>query len=261
MRILFIGDVYGSAGRDVLFKQLPLLKAEHRPNVIIVNAENAAHGRGITEKIYKQMMELGVTCITMGNHTFTNSNIFNLFDAEAKIIRPANLVDAPGKGYITIKYNDKTFTIVNLLGKTFMSLPQSSEYKTIDCPFATMDKILSEVKSDFIFVDFHGEATSEKVAFGLDFDGKVSAIIGTHTHVPTADDRFLPKGTAYQTDTGMTGVLNGAIGVEPQIVIDRFRNGYSARNVPLEDSTVQLNGILIDLAMKKMKRINIIDKL
>lgn len=250
MRILFIGDIYGEPGREILSKELPNLKFKYKPNLIIVNGENAAHGRGITKKIYKEFMEMGIHVITMGNHTFSNYELANFINDESiNIVRPCNYYNAPGYGYKVINYNDKKVLIINVLARTYLNL-------SLENPFIAVENILNSVKHDYSFIDFHGEATSEKVAFGHYLDGKADVIVGTHTHIPTADERVLPKGTIYITDVGMTGPLNGIIGVDKDIIIARFINGISEKN-QVADGPRWLNGVIIDLNNKKIERIQI----
>jgi hypothetical protein len=260
MNILFIGDIYGSLGRTTVKKYLSKIKQDYKINFVIANGENAAHGRGITEAIYKELLEEGIQVLTMGNHTFDNRDIFN-FIADAKnLLRPANMDESvPGKGYEIFSYNEHKIAIINLMGRTYMT--------PIDCPFRKFDTIYNEVKklTPIIIVDFHAEATSEKIAFGYYVDGRATAVIGTHTHVPTADYRLLPKETAYITDVGMTGPLNGVIGVNSESVINRFINGMPSRFTPVEEGEIQFNAVVItiDLHTKKaklIKNINLFEK-
>jgi metallophosphoesterase (TIGR00282 family) len=248
MKVLFIGDIYGRPGLDMLSEHLPDLKSRFKPNVIIANGENASHGRGISLKIYKEMMSLGISAITMGNWVWGNKELFEFID-DSNVIRPINFREAPGKGYLTINYNGTKLLVINALGRTFMNA-------NMDCPFITIEKLVETEEADYILVDFHAEATSEKVALGHYLDGKVDAILGTHTHVPTADNRKLPNGTLYITDVGMTGPLNGVIGVTKEIVLDRFLNGFSIPN-EVAPGTKQLNAVFLDLEKKTIERIHI----
>lgn len=251
MKILFIGDIYGEPGRNLILNQLDELKNTYKPNIIIVNAENSANnGRGITQKFYKELMQKGVSCITMGNHVWGQSELLTFID-ESRIVRPLNFKEAPGKGYDLIKYNDKTLLVINALGRTFMNANMES-------PFTTIEDVISAHKADYVFVDFHAEATSEKVALGHYLDGKVDLLVGTHTHIQTADERCLPKGTLYITDVGMTGPLDGIIGVEKDIVIKRFLHGHSGPN-QVAITKNQLNAVIADLKLKTIKRIHIED--
>lgn len=253
LRILFIGDIVGEAGLEYLEKNLEKIKSENKINLVIANAENISNGRGLRKKDYQRLLKAGVSAMTMGNHTFSQKEIREYID-DSKIIRPANFNTNIGKGYITINYNDKKITIVNLLGRVYMN------NMSLDSPFSVMDKILDEVKSDYIIVDMHAEATSEKIAFALDFDGKVSAVVGTHTHVPTADERILPNGTLYISDIGMTGPYNGVIGDDKDTIIERFRSGvYSPAQVST-DKALQFNAVVLDFNPVKnsIKRVNLI---
>ncbi len=248
MKVLFVGDIYGDAGLKMLLEHLPEIKNEYRPNVIIVNGENAAKGRGITEKIYKELMMAGVHMITMGNWTWGNIDLFNFIE-EANIVRPFNYRRAPGYGYKTINFNGKTLLVINALGRTFMNA-------NLDDPFTGLEYILEQNPTDYTLIDIHAEATSEKVALGHYLDGKATAIVGTHTHVPTADNRVLPKGTLYITDVGMTGPLDGIIGVDKDIVINRFLNGFSTPN-KVAHGPRQLNAVIMDFDKKSIERIHI----
>lgn len=254
MRILFIGDVVGSPGRKMITDYLPRLKRKYNPTITIVNGENAAGGRGITQKILKQFMESGAQAITMGNHTWDNREIFDFIDTTPQLVRPANFPEGtPGKGYTIIKMNNIEIAIINLQGRTFLP--------PLDCPFRTVDDIIQEVKrkTPYIFVDFHAEASSEKQAMGWYLDGRVSAVVGTHTHVQTADERILPGGTAYITDVGMTGPYDGILGMEREAVLKKFLTNLPVR-FEVVNGREQLNGVVIDLddstgLAKSIKRI------
>lgn len=248
MKVLFIGDIYGKPGIEMVSEYLTDLKKEYRPNLIVANAENASHGRGISLKIYKELMSMGIHMITMGNWVWGNKELFDFID-ESNIVRPFNYREAPGKGYLKINYNGATLMVINALGRTFMNA-------NMEDPFTGIDKILEKEKADYVLVDMHAEATSEKVAIGLYLDGRVDAVVGTHTHVPTADSRKLPNGTLYITDVGMTGPLNGVIGVTKEIVINRFLNGFSTPN-EVAPGARQLNAVIMDFANKTIKHIHI----
>lgn len=251
MRVLFIGDIYGKPGREMLEKSLPELKEKYKPNIIIVNAENSANnGRSINQDYYIELMKMGVSAITMGNHVWDNKNLKDFIE-DTHIVRPANFYEAPGKGYDLIRFNDKTLLVINLLGRTFMNA-------NVENPFFVTEKIINEVEADYIFIDFHAEATSEKIAFAHYFDGRVNGIVGTHTHVQTADNRVMPKGTLYITDVGMTGPLEGIIGVDKDIVINRFLYGHSRAN-KVAESQNQLNGVIMDFEDKTIERIHLED--
>ncbi|MGP4080150.1 TIGR00282 family metallophosphoesterase [Pseudalkalibacillus sp. R45] len=258
MRILFIGDIVGSPGRTMVETYLPKLKTKYQPTLTIINGENAAHGRGITEKITKNLKQWGAQAITMGNHTWDNKEIFNFIDDVPQMVRPANFPEGtPGQGYTFVKINDIEVAVVNLQGRTFMP--------PLDCPFRKADEIINEVKTrtPFIFVDFHAEATSEKQALAWYLDGQVSAVVGTHTHVQTSDNRVLPGGTAYISDVGMTGPYDGILGMSKEAVLKKFLTNLPVR-FEVENGREQLSGVLIDLERdtgraKSIKRIQIND--
>lgn len=252
MNVLFIGDIFGEEGLNYLEKNLESIKREYKINFVIANAENTTYGRGLHFKHYQRLMKMGISCLTMGNHTFSNVDIRNFID-NSNIVRPANLPTTMGVGYKTMKYNDKTITIINLMGRVYQN-------QSLDCPFRTLDDILAKVKSDYYIVDMHAEATSEKIALGHDFDGKVSAVLGTHTHVPTADERVLPKGTLYITDVGMTGPLNGVIGNTKDEIISRFRTGIYDR-AGTQEGLMQLNAVVLEFGAKNsIRRIHLEEK-
>ncbi|RDW17771.1 TIGR00282 family metallophosphoesterase [Oceanobacillus chungangensis] len=242
MKILFIGDVVGSPGRDMVQEYLPRLKEKYHPNLTIINGENAASGKGITEKIYKQFLEWGAQVITMGNHTWDKKEIFEFIDDAKYMIRPANFPEGtPGKGLVFININGVEVAVINMQGRTFLP--------AIDDPFRKIDELVEEAKkrTNLIFVDFHGEATSEKQAFGWYLDGRVSAVVGTHTHTQTADERILPAGTAYITDVGMTGPYDGILGVERDAVLKRFLTSLPVRFETTKEGRTQLNGFFVTI--------------
>jgi metallophosphoesterase (TIGR00282 family) len=250
MKILMIGDVFGTLGQEALAKYLPQLKQEHKPHLILVNAENIDHGFGISEAIYKELMGMGVAMITMGNHTFRNKQLFDFID-EANIVRPANYDSSvPGEGYKTIRFNDKKITVISLMGRIFMGDP-------LDNPFRRIDEILQDIASDVIIVDFHAEATSEKIAFAHYVDGRVTAVLGTHTHVPTADAMLFPGGTMYISDIGMTGAKYGVLGADKDKQVNKFITGLRSRVEEQKDGPLQLNAVLMDTLEHTIKAINI----
>ncbi|MCM3713271.1 TIGR00282 family metallophosphoesterase [Halalkalibacter oceani] len=258
MRILFIGDVVGSPGRKMIKEYTMKLKQAYKPTITIINGENAASGKGITEKIYKGFLDAGAQVVTLGNHSWDNKEIFSFIDEAKALIRPANYPEGtPGKGYTLVKVNQLEIAVINAMGRTFLP--------AIDCPFRKLDDILAEVRkrTPYIFVDFHAEATSEKQAMGWYLDGRVSAVVGTHTHVQTADERILPKGTAYLTDVGMTGPYDGILGVEKEPVLKKFLTTLPVR-FEVAAGREQLNGVVIDIDAKTglataIKRIQIND--
>ena len=242
MKLLFIGDIVGSPGREMVTEYLPKLKEKYRPQVTVVNGENAAAGKGITEKIYKQFLQLGIQAITMGNHTWNKKEIIEFIDDAPYLIRPANFPENnPGKGIIYLNVNDVEIAIINLQGRTFL--------EPNDDPFRKGDELIAEAKkrTNVIFIDFHAEATSEKQAFAWYVDGRVSAVIGTHTHTQTADERILPNGTAFITDVGMTGSYDGILGVEKESVINRFLTNMPVRFEVEKKGRKQLNGCIIQI--------------
>lgn len=236
-----IGDVYGAMGRSILEEKLPALRKDKGINFVIVNAENIAHGSGITHTYYKQLLEKNVNVVTLGNHAFRNNDIHNFIQDATSLVRPLNIADGnPGKGYVTVRYNNITITVFQVLGRTFMNGP-------IDCPFRATEKLLNTVKSDIYICDFHGETTSEKIAYGLYFDGKVNIIAGTHTHVQTNDAHILDHGTMYITDLGMTGARDGIIGVDPNMITSKFITGLPCRHIPMDHGKKQLCGLIIEI--------------
>ncbi|RYG73813.1 TIGR00282 family metallophosphoesterase [Lentibacillus lipolyticus] len=248
MKILFIGDVAGSPGRDMLQTYLPKLKEKYRPNLTIVNGENAAAGKGITQKIYKQFQQWGAHVITMGNHTWDKKEIFEFIDDAKNMIRPANFPeDTPGKGITFVNINGTEAAVINAQGRTFLP--------AIDDPFKKMDELIDIAKkrTNIIFVDFHAEATSEKQAMGWYLDGRVSAVAGTHTHTQTADERILPDGTAYITDVGMTGPYDAILGMEKESVIKKFLTSLPVRFEIDKNGRTQLNGMVVTVDEKSGK--------
>lgn len=244
MRILFIGDIMGRTGRDAITKHLPNLKKELKTDVVIINGENAAHGIGITGKICESLYESGADCITTGNHIWDQREIIPYIDKDKKLLRPINFPEGTiGNGfYIHETADGLKILIVNAMARLFMD--------AMDDPFRAMNDLVTKYKLgrdvQAIFLDFHGEATSEKMAMGHYLDGRVSAVVGTHTHIPTADDHIMEKGTAYQTDAGMTGDYDSVIGVRKDIPIHRFtRKTPSERMVP-SDGEATICGTLIE---------------
>lgn len=242
LRILFIGDIVGSMGRQTITTYLPKLKRKYRPQVTIANGENAAAGRGITEKIYKKLLQDGVDVVTLGNHTWDNRDIFEFIDDAKKMIRPANFPEGtPGKGLVYVKLNALEIAVINLQARSFMV--------DIDDPFRKAEELVTEAqeRTPFIFVDFHGETTSEKQAMGWFLDGHVSAVVGTHTHVQTNDARILPEGTAYLSDVGMTGPYDAILGMKKDPIIEKFRTALPKRFEVVEEGREILSACVIDL--------------
>lgn len=239
MRILFLGDVMGRSGRDGVAKHLPTLKSQFAPDVIIINAENAAAGHGVTLKIAQEFFAMGADCLTTGNHVWNQKELLTHIDQEPRIVRPLNYPEGtPGKGsYLHTLPDGRKILIANVMGNLFMD-------NTLDDPFAAAEKLVAGHRLgsgvNAIFVDLHCEASSEKMAMAHVLDGRVSAVIGTHTHIPTADEHLLPGGTAFQSDAGMCGDFNSVIGVKKERSIWRFtRKIPGERMEPAEgDATV-----------------------
>ncbi len=220
MRILMVGDVVGRTGRYFFMEQTPELKQKKSIDMVVVNGENAAHGKGLTPNIFDELITGGADVVTSGNHIWDNSNVLRIIDEEPFLIRPANYPeDSPGRGFCIFPVGKKKIGVINLAGRTFMP--------PLDCPFRLGDKLLNSLKKhcDIILADFHAEATSEKLAFANYFDGRLTAVVGTHTHVQTADEKILPKGTAYISDLGMVGAENSILGMAAEPVIKRFLTG------------------------------------
>jgi metallophosphoesterase (TIGR00282 family) len=254
MKILIVGDVFSKLGRASFEENVQRIRGKEKINFLIVNGENTSHGKGMNEKHYKWYLEQGVNVITLGNHAYHNKSILNYIDDVNNLIRPYNFPKgSPGKGYVTINYNNIKITVMQMIGKVFMSEENL-------CPFKSTFEILENVESDIYICDFHAETTSEKVAYGHAFDGKIQIIYGTHTHVQTNDARILPNGTAYITDVGMTGPLDGVIGVKKEVILDRYINNSKQRFSPQETGQKQFNAILVEINenTKKATKIDII---
>ncbi len=215
MRVLFIGDVVGGPGRRGLKAAMPELRERHRPDLVIVNGENSAGGMGITEKTAKALFDAGADAITTGNHVYRHREAYDFLDRAERVIRPANYPHAnPGRGHVVFDCGGTRVGLINLSGAIGLQVARS--------PFHEVDSILERIEADLVVVDFHAEVTSEKVAMGWHLDGRVAAVFGTHTHVPTADARVLPGGTAYISDVGMTGSRTSVLGVKPEQVLERM---------------------------------------
>lgn len=242
MNILVIGDIVGKPGRAIIKALLPRLQKEHDISFTIANAENAAGGRGITREIKDELLGAGIDVLTMGNHVWDNRSIFTFIDDEPRIIRPANYPgDCPGQGYhVYMAGFNKKIAVINASGRIYLP--------PMDCPFQTVNYILEELNdtADYVLVDFHAEATSEKQAFGYYFDGRVTAVLGTHTHIQTADEKILPKGTAYITDMGMSGPIDSIIGMEKEPIIEKFLNGRPTR-FEVAAGPAQMQGVILRL--------------
>jgi metallophosphoesterase (TIGR00282 family) len=238
-RILFIGDLVGGIGRRTLLELLPVLRERHDPTWIVVNGENVAGGLGITPKIADALFAAGVDVITLGNHTYHRREIYPYLDTQRHILRPANyLRGQPGHGMTVIERDGRSLAVINLSGNLYMKAGRSA--------FAEVDALLAELRDgpDQILVDMHAEATSEKVGMGWHLDGRVTAVVGTHTHVPTADARVLPGGTAYITDVGMTGARGGVIGVRREQAVESLVTQMPVR-FETSDDDPWLMGVLV----------------
>jgi 2',3'-cyclic-nucleotide 2'-phosphodiesterase len=246
MRILFIGDIVGRPGRDAVLQLFPDLKRELNLDFVIANGENVSNGKGLNMSHANQLHDAGIDFFTTGNHIWKQHDIFpHMNEPDAFVIRPANYPqDNPGKGYQIVQTDMmKKLLIINLQGRVFVR-------EDTDCPFKALDRILEETaheKPDMIFVDFHAEATSEKVCLGLYAAGRVSALVGTHTHVPTADETILEEHTAYISDVGYVGLKNSAIGVDPEPIIKNFLTQMPVKHTITTGGPVMFNSVIIDI--------------
>ncbi len=242
MRILFIGDVVGSPGRRVLRECLPWLKQQYSPDVIIANGENLAGGLGATPQLVREITEYGIQVVTMGNHTWRRAEFIKEIDRLDNVVRPANYPpNIPGRDSVIHNLGDgRRIAVFNLLGRIYM--------EPFDCPFRAGLQMAEKLRNQtsIIILDMHAEATSEKVAMGWYLDGKVSAVLGTHTHVQTADERILPYGTAYITDVGMTGPHDSIIGMKPEQVLTKFVTGIPSR-FEVADAGLRLNAVVVEI--------------
>ena len=243
MKILCVGDVVGEAGRHALEDLLAGIKEEFQIEFVIVNGENAAGGAGLTPRIADQLMRAGTDVLTLGDHVWDRPELVEYLQEKKHIVRPANFPkDTPGKGWsVATAKSGRKIGVINLLGRVFMRY-------NVDCPFRKLSEILSELKreTNIVVVDFHAEATSEKVAFGLFSDGQVSAVVGTHTHIQTADEKILPKGTAYITDLGMSGPYDSVIGQDKDKIIERFLTSRPVR-FEVAKNDITLCGVVVDV--------------
>jgi hypothetical protein len=245
MKILFIGDIVGKPGRQVVAELLPKIKTEFQLDFVVANAENAAGGSGITSPVADELFKCGIDLLTSGDHIWKKKEILEIIDKTRRILRPANYPPGtPGIGSCTMESRGGVVVgVINLVGRVFM--------QALDCPFQTANREIEKLKKEtpIILVDIHAEATSEKIALGYFLDGLVSAVLGTHTHVQTADEKILPKGTAYITDLGMTGPYNSVIGRRIDQIIHRFLSGMPTRfEMATED--LQLHGVVLDVDSK-----------
>ena len=239
MRFLIIGDVIGKPGRKLVGEKVKTIKKSHNIDAVIVNGENAAGGLGITPETTEELLGFGIDVVTTGNHVWDKKEILPYIDSQFRLLRPLNYPPGvPGNGSVILKNNQRKWAVLNLSGRVFMS--------PLDCPFQTLDKELEIIKKEtnIILVDFHAEATSEKIAFGWYCDGRVSCVVGTHTHVVTADEKVLPGGTAYITDIGMTGAHQSVIGIDTKQLLSRFLTQLPVRYTVAQDHVI-LNGVIV----------------
>jgi len=241
MRVLFIGDIVGSPGREIVRDRMADLVSQKKIDLVIANGENSAAGFGITAKIAEELLRNGVEVISGGNHSWDRREIMEFLPHEPRLLRPANFPDGnPGSGmYVGTAKNGMKYAVINLQGRVFLP--------AIDDPFRKVDELLASLLADvaFVLVDIHAETTSEKIAMGWYLDGRATAVVGTHTHVVTADERILPEGTAYITDVGMTGPHTGVIGMDRAAIIKKFLDGLPAR-FEVAQGDVQMNAVLIE---------------
>jgi 2',3'-cyclic-nucleotide 2'-phosphodiesterase len=239
MRVLFIGDVVGGPGRRGLKAAMPELRERQRPDFVVVNGENSAGGMGITEKTAKAIFDVGADVITTGNHVYRHREAYDFLDRTERVIRPANYPHAnPGRGHVVVEAGGMRVGVINLSGAVGLQVARS--------PFHEVDSILERLEADCTIVDFHAEVSSEKVAMGWHLDGRVTAVLGTHTHVPTADARVLPQGTAHISDVGMTGSRTSVLGVKPEQVLERFITQMPVRFETAEDD-VWVMGVVVEV--------------
>jgi metallophosphoesterase (TIGR00282 family) len=252
MKLLCIGDVVGRPGRKKLAEGLQKLRRQAEADFVVVNGENAAGGRGLTAKGRDELLQAGADVITMGNHVWDNKEIYQFIDDEPRLVRPANYpAYCPGRGagVYPCGINQK-IAVINLCGRVFMP--------PLDCPFQAADALIASLarEADYFIVDFHAEATSEKLALAYYLDGRVQALVGTHTHVQTADARILPQGTAYITDLGMTGVAESVLGVDRDMIVEKFLTQRPVR-FKLAEGAAVMQGVVIELSEETQKAVNI----
>ncbi|GEO24885.1 metallophosphoesterase [Alicyclobacillus acidoterrestris] len=250
MKILFIGDIVGEPGRRYVGEILDQMLPEMQPDLVVANAENATRGRGLSRQSAEELYDAGVEILTMGNHTWDQRQIFEFIDDDMRIVRPANYPQGtPGRGFTVVRVGKHEVLIINVMGRTFLS--------TLDCPFEAVDKILADhPQIRHVLVDMHAEVTSEKLGMGWAFAGKVSAVLGTHTHVPTADARILPGGTAYISDVGMVGPHDGILGMKREQVIRRMRTQLPTK-FEVADGPRQFCAVLLELDDESGKALRI----
>jgi len=255
MTILFFGDIVAKLGREAVKKVLPELMKKYQPDLVLANAENLAHGKGVTEKTLNEMMAIGINVFTSGNHITKKGEYTKILSSEKyPLLRPANYPPlVPGREYIKLKIKNKNVYVMNFLGRVFF--PES-----VDCPFRKFDemyKLLKIKKNDIVIVDFHSEATSEAVALGWYLDGRASCVIGTHTHIQTADEKILREGTGYITDVGMVGGVDTVIGVKKEIIIETFLTQVTSLHEFPESGSAEVNAVVMEIDEKTCKCVDI----
>lgn len=254
LKFLFIGDIVGQNGLDIFLKWLPIIKNKYSIDSIIVNGENSAkNGKGITAKIAEQLKSAGVDVITSGNHIWENREIYDYLNKSDFLLRPANFpADCPGKGYVVYQVKNNFIAVMNLQGRVFMR-------ENLDCPFRKAESLLTllRTKTNIILVDFHAEASSEKLALGNYLDGKISLFCGTHTHIQTSDEKILPNGTAYITDLGFCGAHNSIIGMEKDSIITKFITQLPTKFKPEANPPFEINGVWAEIDTVSGKAISI----
>jgi len=253
MKVIIIGDVVGKPGRKVLAAALKGLKEKHEAEFVVANVENAAEGAGVVPKVGDEILNAGVDVMTSGNHIFDKKEVIGYIENQTRLLRPANYApEAPGRGlWLGSTASGTQVAVINIQGRVFMP--------PTDCPFRTADRLLAEIgkRASVIIVDHHAEATSEKLAMGRYLDGRVSVVVGTHTHVQTADEQILSGGTGYITDLGMTGPYDSVIGVESQLVITRFLRGLPVRYQTASENP-ELHGVVVEVDERSGKAVSIV---
>jgi|SaaInlLV_10m_DNA_2_1039722.scaffolds.fasta_scaffold27345_2 2',3'-cyclic-nucleotide 2'-phosphodiesterase len=261
LRFLFLGDIVGEPGKALFEKWVPQLKRKHKIDSVIVNGENAAkNGRGLMPHDFEFLKKNGASVVTTGNHIWAHKKIYQCIAENETLIRPANYpAGAPGKGYVLFDVEGISVGVINVAGRVFMK-------EDLDCPFRAVESLLTflSTKTKIIFIDFHAEATSEKKVFGFHFDGKVSGVMGTHTHVQTADERILPNGTSFISDLGFSGAMNSALGVNKSIVTEHFLTQMPIAFKVAKEGPFAVNGVCVEVDVEtgkslKIERVSIVD--
>lgn len=247
MKIMMIGDIYSSNGRDIVEKVLPVYKKQNKIDFVVANGENTTHGKSIIEKHYEMLKQFGIDVISSGNHIFDLKEAQEIIEQHDDLLRPYNMNKyVPGNGYVIKECNGKKICILNMIGTSFMGKANN--------PYEAMDEFLNKkLDYDMLFIDFHAEATAEKMAFAWNYDGKITGFVGTHTHVQTADERLLPKGTGYITDLGFTGAYDSIIGADPVNVIKKEMTGLPNHFEPANSLMKQLCGVIFTVDDKTNK--------